>query len=153
MPELLDADDLAVTAQDQDKMDKQANADNSKAQEEDYEFWTSHTATFEWEVENLEIEHSVTCDRKTLCNTLRTPLLDAGSAAELGCIYAQMGTYGRVTIARQKVARECERLMALMMGAITEERLLEEEVRALDRKDALREEARRAVHAKIHLNQ
>ena len=95
------------------------------------------TAACVGQVTELEMEDEVMYDHEVLFDTLSNPALDDASAYDVGQAYSRMGTLGRVEMARQEVARERERLMALMMGAIIQDERLQAAKRALDALRAL----------------
>lgn len=92
-------------------------------------------------------------DRRGPIDKLRALPLAPDSMFEIGRAYAEMGTYGRIIRSRQEIDRERERLEALMMGAIVQERQLEEAMRVLEEEDALRETARENLYNKLIKNE
>ena len=113
---------------------------------------TKKLTTAAKQLAELETEYGSTYERSLPFDTLSTLALDDASSYNLGQVYSQMGTLGRVKMARQEVARERERLMAFMMSAIQQDKRLQAANKALDQEDELREKARSQLYDQLNSN-
>lgn len=83
----------------------------------------------------------MTYDKSRPYNTITSPDLDPESTYDVRTAYGGMGAEGRVFMACQKLAREQQRLTAIMVALLKKNADLEASGKELDREDKLRRTA------------
>ena len=151
-PEEVRTDDLATNIEDEERMQQQAEASAWVVEDKNLRREKHTMAGYAEEIARIEDSFGVTYDKHRPFDTLSTPVLDYNSAYEIEETYARTGTEGRVYMAFQELARERERLTALMMGVLQKERELEEIKKQLVEENELWKRATSTLYAKVRQN-
>lgn len=112
---------------------------------EEEEASAEYQSEFDQNISAIESNFGVSYDREKPYDGLTDPTLEAADAFDLGRAYLEKGPIGRIIMARQNVAMECQRLAAMTVAAITKSKALELQLLKLDEEEEMRQTAREVL--------